>query len=188
MIQTRRKSDPSLHCGLMNGGTTGVTAGCDIDLNAASAPDASAYGSLETPLSSGHPRGNRQSLRRGAAFVELAICLPILTVVIIGSIEVCDLIFLRNSLVSSAYVGTLAIDRVTSTEASVRSLISQTLDASRVKNYQINIQGPNLESFDASPVGSLIRIQIRAPFAANMRIGGVVNVGSDVTVNAVAVK
>lgn len=41
--------------------------------------------------------------RRGAALVELAICLPVLLLIVYGALEAAGMIFLRQALVQSAY-------------------------------------------------------------------------------------
>ncbi len=41
--------------------------------------------------------------RKGAALVELAICLPVLLLIVYGALEAAGMIFLRQALVQSAY-------------------------------------------------------------------------------------
>lgn len=41
--------------------------------------------------------------RRGAALVELAICLPVLLLIVYGALEAAGMIFLRQALVQSSY-------------------------------------------------------------------------------------
>ena len=41
--------------------------------------------------------------RRGAATVELAVCLPVIAIIIMGSLSATSMIFLRTAVVQSAY-------------------------------------------------------------------------------------
>lgn len=45
----------------------------------------------------------RRPRRAGAALVELAICLPVLLLIVYGALEAAGMIFLRQALVQSAY-------------------------------------------------------------------------------------
>ena len=46
---------------------------------------------------------SRLNRRRGAAVVELAICLPVVVLLVFGSLEGANMIFLRQAVVQSAY-------------------------------------------------------------------------------------
>ena len=47
----------------------------------------------------------RRHCRRGVAATEFAVCLPIVLVIVFGSIESCTMIFLKQSLAVAAYEG-----------------------------------------------------------------------------------
>ena len=48
-------------------------------------------------------RRKRRTDRRGAATVELAVCIPVIVLIVLGSLEGANMIFLRQALVQSAY-------------------------------------------------------------------------------------
>ena len=47
----------------------------------------------------------RRSDRRGAAVAELAVCLPLIVLLVIGTVEACTMIYLKQSLTIAAYEG-----------------------------------------------------------------------------------
>lgn len=126
--------------------------------------------------------------RHGGALVELVVCLPILVFLICATIEVCDLIFLRNSLTAAAYSGTLEVSRLGSTEASVRDKIQETLTATNVLSPTITVAGPGGTDFNSSVQGNNAEITVSALVAPNLRISGFLQGKAAITVNARAVK
>ncbi|MGI9517005.1 MAG: TadE family protein [Pirellulaceae bacterium] len=54
--------------------------------------------------SSQSPRSRRRSVR-GTATVELALCLPMIVLVVFGAVEGASMIFLKQTLVQSSYEG-----------------------------------------------------------------------------------
>ena len=47
----------------------------------------------------------KRKLRRGAAVVEFAVCLPVIMLVVLGSIEAASMLFLRQAMIQTAYEG-----------------------------------------------------------------------------------
>ena len=125
--------------------------------------------------------------RRGA--VELAICMPLLVFLVGASVEACELIFLRNSLAAASYAGTLEVSRQGSTEATIRSQITQALDACKVKNYTVSVTSSTGADFNTTARGDLIRIKAEAIVASNLRIGRFIpSSASLITVSALALR
>ena len=88
----------------------------------------------------------RITARRGAAAAELAICLPLMVMLVIGSIETCSMIYLRHSLTIASYeAARVAIDfDGTSTDAIERC--EEILDARDVNDADIDLDPDNVES------------------------------------------
>jgi Flp pilus assembly protein TadG len=128
-------------------------------------------------------------VRRGAALVELAICLPLLVFLIGATVEACDLIFLRNALATASYSGTLEISRPGCTEQSIRSQMTQVLDSAKVKGYTISVTGSGGRSFSSTIKGDLISVQVSALSSNNLRIGKFIpTAAKDIIVNAIAIR
>lgn len=102
--------------------------------------------------------------RRGVATVELAFVLPVLLIIVFGTIEVCQRIFLRQSAVIVAYEGARLAARGISTNAEVTTRCQQLLTSRRVRNATVTTVPAD---FLQSPTGTEIRITITVPWADN---------------------
>lgn len=126
-------------------------------------------------------RSQRLAKRRmGTATVELAVCLPLLALIVFGSIQACDIIYLRHSLTTAAYEGSLEISRPDATQESVSGRVSQVLLLRGVEDGVSDIQA-------AAPVeqlfiGESATIVVTAPVASNMMIKGFINIPGEVEV------
>lgn len=113
----------------------------------------------------------RSTNRRGVAAVELAVCLPVLTLLIFGSIQACEAIYLRHTLVTAAYEGSLELARPDSTTAAVAARIEQVLEMRGVES------GAHLIGTGGKDVGELgngdpVTVQVSAPIAGNLGLTG----------------
>ncbi len=106
-------------------------------------------------------------LRRGTAVTELAICLPILTLVIFGSIEMCNLSHLKQTLVEVGYVGALIGSQPRATEAEIIQRVQSVLSARNIGGASVTVDG-NGASFDALPAGELFTVHVDATVAGNI--------------------
>ncbi len=134
-------------------------------------------------------RKHRRPERTAAALVELAICLPLIVFLVGATVEACDLIFLRNSLATATYSGTLEVSRAGCTQASITNQISQVLNAAQIKNYSISITKSGGGSFATSVKGDLINVQVSAVSASNLRIGRFIpTAANSIVVQAIAIR
>src|SRR4051794_21819525 len=109
-------------------------------------------------------RRNRSSLRRGVAAAELAVCLPIVVVLVIATIESCGALFLKQSLAASAYEGVRAAIKKGSTAASVQTACNQILTDRRIQGSQVTLNPANIASLKP---GDFIDVTVSAPCTAN---------------------
>lgn len=108
---------------------------------------------------------------RGVATVELAVCLPMLALLVFGSIQASNLIYLKHALTSAAYEGTLELSRADATPESVTLRVEQVLDTHRIVNSSVNIS-PTGSSFENLPAGSPVSIQVSIEVDPNMPLNG----------------
>jgi Flp pilus assembly protein TadG len=133
--------------------------------------DAIAATALRRPFQSIRPR--RHTHRRGLAVSELAICLPILVLIVFGSLQMCNVIYLKHALVTAAYEGSLEMAKSTTTNDNVTARIQQVLEARRINNAEIEIL-PVGTNVAATPHGATLTIHLTANTASNLSVTGFV--------------
>ncbi|HAC89792.1 MAG TPA: pilus assembly protein TadE [Planctomycetaceae bacterium] len=105
-----------------------------------------------------------QRSRRAVAVSELAITLPILVLIVLGTIEVCSMIFLQQGLRISAYEGARVALVPVSDSGNVQAACQQVLDDRRISSGSISVQPSNL---DQQPYGSIVQVTVTAPCSDN---------------------
>jgi Flp pilus assembly protein TadG len=108
---------------------------------------------------------------RGVATVELALCLPMLAVLVFGSMQACDLIYLKHAITSAAYEGTLELVRPDSSAARVKTRVEQVLDLRDVSDYTVEIRPTGINLSEA-PAGTSITIAVSANVSSNLMLSG----------------
>lgn len=124
-------------------------------------------------------------LRRGLATVELAVCLPVLVILVFGSIEASSFIFLKQSLNAAAYEGIREAVRVGSGNASAENRVNNILNSRGVTGFSVNFPGGDTASFAR---GEDIVIEVSAPTATNSPLVGQFIPNRDLTARVVMVK
>lgn len=101
---------------------------------------------------------NRRN-RRGAAVVEAAITLPVIFIIILGTVEVCNGIFMRQSLKLMAFEGA----RITIVpEASFEDVEQQVEEIATARGVKIKSVGVKPFDFQAQPPGTFIEVVVTA--------------------------
>ena len=111
------------------------------------------------------PRGTVE--RRGAAAVELAICLPLLVLLVMASIEACTMIFLDHSLTIASYEGVRAGINYDGTNADVLARCNSIINSREIKGAQVTISPSNVANVER---GESIAVTVSAPCNLNMVI------------------
>lgn len=119
------------------------------------------------------------------ASVELAIVLPILLIMIFGTMEVCQRIFVRQSLVVTAYEGARLAARRNSTTQDVVTRCTSMLAERRVSGGSVSVT-PN--DISAVPTGTEITVTVTSPWASNSTTRFVIQDQGSVSVNAVMLR
>jgi Flp pilus assembly protein TadG len=105
--------------------------------------------------------------RRAAAAVELAICLPLLVLLVMASIEACTMIFLDHSLTIASYEGVRAGISYDGTNADVLAKCNSIIDSRDIQGAQVTINPPDVSQVDR---GETIAVTVSAPCNLNMVI------------------
>jgi Flp pilus assembly protein TadG len=112
-------------------------------------------------------RRRRAAGRRAAAAVELAICLPLLVLLVMASIEACTMIFLDHSLTIASYEGVRAGINYDGTNADVIARCNSIINSRDIKGAQVTINPPDVSKVDR---GQSIAVTVSAPCNLNMVI------------------
>lgn len=103
-----------------------------------------------------------QTARRASAVVELAICLPVVMMLIWGTIELSNSIFLKQTLTSAAHEGALVGTGNAALESEIQTRIATVLDQRLDVPYTVSIETGAGVSYDNLPHGQLFTIIITA--------------------------
>ena len=109
-------------------------------------------------------RRKNEHARTGAAVVELALCLPLLVVFTLGTIEICNCIYKRQSLAITAYEGARVALIVGATEENVRTQCDFLLADRRLHEAVVTIAP---DDFESAPAGTFIAVEVSVPHAPN---------------------
>jgi len=113
--------------------------------------------------------------RRGAAAVETAICLPLFVIIVLGTIECCDLMFLRQGLVQAAYEGARVAIVPGAEPDNVIEQVNRILVQRRIRASSIRITPPN---FHRAPFGTQVTVEVDAAPGANGQLMRLVQRGT----------
>jgi len=108
--------------------------------------------------------------RRGTATVECAVVLPVFVLLLLGTMEACSMIFLRQSVELAAYESARAAVLPQTTLVNVQSAGASLLSARKVKNFSITVTPTN---FQTAAYGSFIRVTASAPISDNSLFGSI---------------
>ena len=102
--------------------------------------------------------------RKGSAVVEFAVMLPVFVLLLLGTIETCNMIFLQQSLEIAAYESARVTIVPGSDILDVNSAASEILNARRIKNTTLVITPTD---FQNAAYGSFIKVDALAPCNSN---------------------
>jgi Flp pilus assembly protein TadG len=102
---------------------------------------------------------NRRS-RKGAAIVEFAVCIPLVVLIVFGSIEAASMIFLRQAAVQGAYEGAKVAIKPGSTNDEVQTAVDQVLAGRNLSNITLTLNPADVENVDP---GEFITVSVSVP-------------------------
>ena len=106
----------------------------------------------------------------GSAVVELALIFPVLVLIVFGSIEANNAIYLQQVLTEVAYQGALEGVDVSATEQDVIDRMQDYVDETSFTGVTFNVVGTDGTDFDNLVPGDSFRVTVTAPYES-MSIG-----------------
>jgi hypothetical protein len=111
----------------------------------------------------------RNAKRRGVAASELAVCLPVMVLLVLATIETCTMIFLKQSVTVAAYESVRAALQPGAVASDVQSTCDGVLADRRIQGGKLTISPAN---FTQLTPGQYIQITVSAPADSNSVIPG----------------
>jgi Flp pilus assembly protein TadG len=105
-----------------------------------------------------------QQRRRGVATVELAVCLPVILLLVVGAIEGSNFIFLKQAVTAAAYESAQTVSRGGGTKVKAENRAVQVLSARSIDQPTVTFSPANP---DAVARGQSVTVTISAPVSAN---------------------
>jgi Flp pilus assembly protein TadG len=102
--------------------------------------------------------------REGVAAVELAVCLPVIVVLVFAAIESCSMIYITQALHCATYEGVRAAVLPTADNNQVLQRTQQILDGHGIKRTTITVVPSDVSN--ANP-GELVRVRVQTSCDAN---------------------
>ena len=109
------------------------------------------------------PRQKKQTCR-GTATVELAVCLPVLVLLVLAMVEAANMIYLKQALTAAAQVSVRACVEKDAVASDAEQACREFLDMRGVEGYTLSIAPENFHTQDR---GSAIVGTVTAPCGAN---------------------
>ncbi|HEX5472420.1 MAG TPA: TadE family protein [Lacipirellulaceae bacterium] len=123
----------------------------------------------------------RRRKSRGVAAAELAVCLPIVVLLVLATIESCSAIFLKQSLTVAAYEGVRTAIENGAKSSDVQSVCNQILADRRVKGTSITVNPSNIAALNP---GDYVNVTVTAPCGPNSPVPPVFFRGRTLTTTA----
>lgn len=114
-------------------------------------------------------RLRRNFRRRGAAAAELAVCLPVVVLLVFCSIEACSMIFLKQTLAAASYEATRLATKPTATTADVLAAAQAVLDARGIQAADVALTPGDPGGAER---GSDLSVAVSAPSDVNSALLG----------------
>ena len=102
--------------------------------------------------------------RSGAAVVEFAVCLPVIILIVLGSIEGASMLFLRQALIQSAYEGAKVAVRNTGTNEDAITAIENVAAGRHINELSIEFSPADISE---AAQGEFVTVTISAPGDSN---------------------
>jgi Flp pilus assembly protein TadG len=108
--------------------------------------------------------GRLAARKRGVAAAELAVCLPVLVLIVLATIESCSAMFLKQSLTVAAYEGVRTAIATGGSASKVQTICNSILQDRRVQGSQVKINPADISTLKP---GDLVSVTVSAPCNSN---------------------
>ena len=109
-------------------------------------------------MSKPHTKLRRRN--KGAAIIELAICLPVLLLIVFGTIEISTSIFLQQTLTSAAHEGALKGMQGIANEQEVTEKVNEILAVRGITDCTVTVEPSGADFLNMAP-GEFFSINIQ---------------------------
>lgn len=113
-------------------------------------------------------RGIGSRLRSGAVLIELAVCLPVLTLIVLASIEAAALTFARQAMVQTAYEAAVVAVRREATNAQAITAAQSVTNGRLLSDVTLRFNPADVSQVRR---GELITVTAEIPASAARRLG-----------------
>jgi Flp pilus assembly protein TadG len=132
-----------------------------------------------------HCGHRRTTSRRGVAASELAVCLPVMVLLVLATIETCTMIFLKQSLTVASYESVRTALQPGAVAADVQATCDGVLADRRIQGGKLTISPAN---FTQLTPGEYIQVTVSAPADSNSVIPGSFFRGKTLSASATMMK
>ncbi len=105
--------------------------------------------------------------KRGVAAAEMALCLPLIVLLVLASLEACSMIFLNHGLAIASYESVRIAINYDGTNADVTSRYQEIIDSRNIEDATIQL---NPVDCSQVPRGETIAVTVSAPCDSNALI------------------
>ncbi len=106
------------------------------------------------------PTRSSSDIKRGTAVVELAVCLPVIVLLVFASLEGANMLFLRQAVVQSAYETAKSVAKTNGVQSRAVTLGKQVLSSRGVVTPTITFSPANVQ---ALAPGSPFSVSVAVP-------------------------
>ncbi len=121
-------------------------------------------------LISAQSRRRKPCRRRGTATVELAICFPVLFILTIGTMDVCSMLFLKETVTMAAYEGARRGAARNRTNEHARDRVMEFLDERDVTYEAGSVVSFSTPDFNSANTLDNVTVTVTVPCAGNLLI------------------
>ena len=125
--------------------------------------------------------GKRNYRRAGVAAAELAVCLPVVLLMVVATLEACSMVFLKQSLSVAAYEGVRTAIMPDATASEVTASCSQILNDRRIEGYTVNVSPKDITALKP---GEYVDVSVSAPCGDNTIVPTTFYRGKTISVTA----